>query len=351
MASPKLTNTANSMMTMLNTVRSNSSEFYKERIPEATLENISQIGSNLIDFSIAKNEFLNAFFNRIALVIYKNRQADNPLSILKKGQIPYGNYISEVHTNPATAKKFNSTSTNLLAQTLPDVKSCFYEMNRQDMYTVTISNDMLRTAFSSYESLNNFVEVVINSLYSGNYIDEFTLMKSVFTNAVTENQIPTLALPKISKNNVEDFVTISRKIFRDFTIPSTNWNAWKLRNGDGNPRTTWTNPEDIYFILNTETESHVSVECLAKAYNLDKANLLGHILVIDDFGVDKNKVQSSIQAIMFDKSLMQIYSNKEEMTYFENPENLTINYYLHIWQTYGISPFANCVAFTTDLIA
>ncbi len=349
MATPKSTTTStNSMMNMLNTIRNNGSQFYKERIPEATLNNISQIGNNLIDFSIARNEFLNAFFNRIALVIYKNRQANNPLGILKKGQIPYGEYINEVHINPAIAKSFNSASTDLLAQTLPDVKSCFYEMNRQDMYTVTISNDMLKTAFTSYESLSNFVEVVINSLYSGNYIDEFNLMKSVFANAVAENQIPVLALPEISKNNVENFVTKSRKIFRDFTIPSTNWNSWTLRNGGGTSRTTWTDPEDIYLILTTETESHVSVECLAQAYNLDKADLLGHILVIDNFGVDKNNVDSNIQAVMLDKSLLQIYSNKEEMTYFENPENLTINYYLHIWQTYGISPFANCVAFTTN---
>lgn len=331
----------------VNTIRANSSPMYQERIPVATDENLSNVANPILSSQECMNEFLTSLINRIGLTIIHNKSLKDPLALLKKGNdYPLGVTIQEIFTNPAVAEKYNRKSTDLLAQKEPDVKVAYHHLNRQDRYTVTVSKPELRQAFNSYESLDKMLTNLTQSLYSGNYTDEFLLCKKLLSSAVVNNHIIKETVPKItSKETAEEFLAKSKTIFQNFSFPSSKYNSWKLENPDPDvsPVITWTPPEDVIFIVNSETSAYCDVKALASAYNMDEAQFKAQRVLVDDFLDATNCV-----AILCDKSFTQIYDKMKDQTSFFNGGNLVWNYYYHIWQTYSVSPFANAVAFVTE---
>ena len=331
------------LVNSLNAIRTSASEDYQNRVPVATQTNLAEVGNPILTYSATMNEFLNLLVNRIGLVIVHNRELRNPLAILKSGEMPLGMDVEEIAANPAKAETYNAASTDLLKQKIPDVKAAYHRLNRQDKYTVTISNQQLRQAFTSWEKLEGLIAAIVNSLYSGNYLDEFVLTKQLFASAVANNKIKKETVTAITDEaSAKDFITKARLLFRNFGFPSSNYNAWAQVGGTGEPFITWTPPEKINMIIRSDIEAYVDVNVLAAAFNMDKATFLGNVLVVDNFDSAENCV-----AVMCDKAYTQIYDNLTEMTEFYNAENLSWNYYYHVWQTYSVSPLANAVAFVT----
>ena len=335
--------TTKTLVSALNAIRANASEDYQNRVPVATQTNLADVGNPILTYSATMNEFLNLLVNRIGLVIVHNRELRNPLAILKTGEMPLGMDVEEIAANPAKAETYNATSTDLLKQKIPDVKAAYHRLNRQDKYTVTIRNQQLRQAFTSWEKLEGLIAAIVNSLYSGNYLDEFILTKQLFASAVTNNKIKKETVTAITDEaSAKAFITKARLLFRNFGFPSSSYNAWAQIGGTGDPFITWTPPEKINMIIRSDIESYVDVNVLAAAFNMDKTTFLGNVLVVDNFDSAENCV-----AVMCDKAYTQIYDNLTEMTEFYNAENLSWNYYYHVWQTYSVSPLANAVAFVT----
>ena len=57
---------------ILNTIRDNASEMYRERIPEATQNNITSVQEAMTDpnNAVVTNEFMSMLLNMIIVVIY-----------------------------------------------------------------------------------------------------------------------------------------------------------------------------------------------------------------------------------------------------------------------------------------
>lgn len=331
------------IINIMNTIRANATPSYQERIPEATRDNIAAVANPLFTYSVTMNEFLHALVNRIGLTVARNRDLRNPLAVLKQGDMPLGKDIEEIWTNPAEAETFNPTATTLLTRKLSDTKAIFHRLNRQDKYKVSVSNPQLRQAFVSWETLGNLVDSIINSLYSGNYLDEFILCKNLLASAVADDKIQAQTVDAVTDEaSAKAFITAARMYHRNFTFPSSNYNSYTPAAGE-KPVITWTPEEDIRYIIRSDIEAFTDVNVLASAFNMNKAEFLGKTLVVDDFGTATNCI-----AMMFDKSYTQIYDNYREMTEFYNGETLTWNYYYHVWQTYSVSTLCNAVAFVIE---
>lgn len=336
--------TKDTYVNVLNAIRAAATPDYQNRVPQATRDNLASVGNPILNYAATTNEFLNALVNRIGMVLVRNREMHNPLAILKKGGMPLGFDIEEIAANPAIAETYNAKSTDLLAQREPDVKAVYHRLNRQDRYTVTIRNAQLKQAFTSFEHFENLVNAIVNSLYSGNYLDEFVLAKNLFASAVNNNKIVTETVQPLSDENAcKDFITKVRTAFSSFGFPSSAFNTWVKENPTDTPYITWTPPENIIMIIRADVEAIIDVNVLASAFNMSKTDFMGNVLIVDNFGSAENCL-----AVMCDKAYTQIYDNLTEMTEFFNASNMTWNYYLHVWQTYSVSPFANALAFVTS---
>lgn len=329
---------------MANLIRQYATPEYKNNVPEVKEgDMIQNIAEPILNYEPFMNEFVNGLVNRIALTMFTKKNAySNPLNVFKKGKIPLGVDIQNIFTNPATGMPYEM-STNAMTKLLqvynPDTKVEYFRRNRQWVYPVTISNDQLTGAFVSWEALEELIAQITNSLYSGNYIDEFEMTKDLLSQAVSQDKMITQVVGDVtSEATGKAFVKAARKLYLKMAFPSSNYNAYSKLGGKGNPVKTWTEAENISILITADALTEIDVEVLARAFNLDSTKLMGKIHVVDSFAND------NIIAVVCDDAFLQIYDNLYKFTTFYNGVTLTWNYYFHAWNTFAISSFANAVA-------
>lgn len=330
---------------LLNTIRDNASAEYQSRVPAATQTNLADIGGVLLEDVNLANEFTSALMNKVAFTVVHNKIFSNPLSILKKGQKPYGDSVEEIFVNYAKADSYDATGADLLTRKLPDVKAIYHTMNRQDKYKVTIGMEQLAKAFRSYGDLRNFYNVIINSLYNGDNKDEFVIFKKAIADAITSGYAKSVKVadPTTSEANAKAFIKTVKTISSLMKYPSTEYNGYlDAQETDTKPVETFTAIEDQYIIIDTATSVAIDVDVLANAFNLSKQEFLARKIEIDAFP------DSSIRAMIVDKDFGQFYDDLYQLRNFENGEGLYTNYILHHWQTISTSCLVNAVALVVE---
>lgn len=338
-------------ITIVNTIRANNSSTYQNRIPALTKSNFEEVGNAIITYEAQMNEFCDALVNRIAYAEASNRRFKNPLAPLKTGGKPYGTDIEEIYTNPASAVAFNGSATDdMLNITKPDVKTIFHRMNRQDKYPVSITIPMIQKAFTNEGELGGFIQSVIDSMYSGDEMDEFLLMKNIVSEGIAENKVKKVGITYDgSETTSKELIKLIKTLSHDFAEPSTAHNGYNVLNADEitaktiTPCTTWTPKENQLIIIRSDVDANTDVEVLAKAFNMDKTDFMKRKYVVSSFGADDKTL-----AFLCDEKFFKVKDDLYTVRSFPNGSNLATNYWLHHWQTMSLSLFANAVAIQQD---
>lgn len=332
---------------VFNVVRENSSKVFMETVPSATEDNIQTLSNILFNdaYQPMLNEFVTNLINRIGLTIIRNKTFSNPLSILRKGSMPLGTDIQDLYENPAEAEQYelsNTAMAKLLTITDPDTHVAYYRRNRKDLYTKTISRENLQGAFVSWEKFESYISAITTSLYSGNYIDEFELTKSLVDGAYDNNKVIIETVSAVTdETTAKAFIKKCRSLFNKMKLPSTQYNAYSKFSGAKGTIKTWTEEDRFVLIVTSDVMAEVDVDVLARAFNIENTKFLGRVIEVDSFENEE------IQAILCDESWFQIYENLMRFDEFYNARTMTWNEYLHVWQTYAICPFANAIVFAT----
>ena len=344
------------LVTSLNRIREVASTIYHQYIPELTSEtDIGKLAEPVLNIPEVYNEFCSALVNRIVYTQFLAKSFRNPFVVLEGDAIPLGYAGQEVYVNPIKGRVYNPDDfAGLLVKYEADVKVQYTTINMDVQYPVTFSRQQLKKAFVSWSDLETFIENLSNSLYNGAYIDEYNATKQLIAGAYKDNLAVIETVSAISSEaTAKAFVTKARELFLQFQTPSSAYNSWSKVGGEGRPVVTWTNPEDIVFIVKNSIRAYLDVNVLADAFNMDKATLLGNILTINDFDIynddgTQNYDGSAIVGMIADKSWFRIKRQDMFMDEFYNPNNRSIQYYLNNIKMYNMSLFANGVIFATS---
>lgn len=327
---------------MLNAIREESSQSYKDMVPIATLQNLQEVGNPILKYSNVANEFLDALVNKIVMQLIERKMWDNPLAILKTGEMPLGMDIEDIHTNPAAAESYDGTETgmaDILKMHKPDTATAYYRMNRQDKYPVTINNQQLRRAFTAWGKLEDLIGQIVDSLYNGNTIDEYQYTKALVSDALAAGKIQTQNIQAvINEQTGKAFMKALRTMSTLFTFPSAQYNNYKL-NGGTMDRITWSPISDQIILIRADTASAVGVDVLSTLFNLNYGDYVARQIIVDNFNDDVT------QAVLCDRRAFVIYQQLREFATFFNASSLGWQYYYHAWDLFAMSPFKNCVAF------
>lgn len=330
---------------ILNTIRDNASDMYRERIPEATRTNIEQVQEAMCDpnNAVVTNEFMSSLLNMIIKVVIHNKLFSNPLKMLKKGKKPLGDTIEEIYNNFIKAEVYDQTGSALLNRKLPDTKTVFHRMNRQDKYKVTVNAEELFKAFSSWEKLQSYIGNIINTLYNSSELDEFVLTKQLLKQAYDNNAIVTVNVPDpvVSDTNGKQFIKIVKTVSGDMVFPNSNNNAYlTAQSSDDKPIITFSRKDEQVLIIDNPTNVSLDINVLASIFNMSVAEFNDTKKIVIDCFPDPD-----VRAALVDKEFFQIWDDLFLFKRFENPEGLYDNYYLHVWQTLAYSPLVNAVIF------
>ena len=359
---PKMVTLTNSSVDVLNAIRNSASVNYQDYVPIATpnAESIREIGNVIMDYPSLQNEFLNALINRIGRVLITSRMYQNPWSMFKKGLLDYGETIEEVFVNIAKPFQYDieDSEDTVFKRTMPDVKSAFHILNYQEYYPVTIQDKDLRKAFLSWDGITDLIGRIVDSMYSAANLDEFLVMKYLLARNILKGQIQTKDVPETSTANMKQIVSTIKGVSNQMEFMSTNWNLARVHN--------YATKDRQYIIVNSQFDATMDVEVLAAAFNMDKAEFMGHKVLVDSFGTlddqrlnllfkdDPNYVAlttaekqalDSIPAVLVDGDWFMIYDNLYNFTEQYNAKGMYWNYFYHVWKTFSTSPFANACVF------
>lgn len=351
-----------SAVDILNAIRNQATANYQNYVPEATNSDssIREIGAVIMDYPALQNEFLHALVNRIGRVMLSSKSYDNPWKMFKKGMLEFGETIEDIFVNIAKPFQYDPAvaENKVFARENPDVRATFYILNYQKFYKSTINQEQLRQAFLSWQGITDLIAKIVDAMYTAANYDEFLTMKYMLARRILNGLLYATQVATVQESNMKSIVSTIKGISNKFTFMNTKYNLTGV--------TTHTLKEDQYVIVNSEFDSVMDVEVLASAFNMDKADFMGHRVLVDSFGsLDTDRLNllfhddpnytpltaaevaalDAIPAIIVDKDFFMIFDNLFNFTENFNGEGMYWNYWYHTWKTFAISPYANAVVF------
>lgn len=346
------------LITSLNKMREISSDIYHKYVPVVTeTTDIGTFGTPILTVPEVQNEFIERLLQRIVYTSFEVKYYNNPLQVLEGDSIPLGYAGQNIYTNPAKARQYNVDDfAGLLFKYEADVKVEYNTVNSDLQYLVTVSRQKLKQAFVSWDALGTFIDSLSSSLYNGAYIDDYRFTKELISGAYKGNNVMYEVLggdPASSEALAKAFVKQARTDFLNFQTPSDKFNAWHKIGGAGRPITTWSNPEDIVLVVRNDIRASLDVDVLASSFNMDKADLMGRILTVDNFDMyadDGEKIfdGSNIVGMLADKSWFKIKTQDIFLDTFYNPNNRTTQYILNVIKMRQFSYFANAKVYCLE---
>lgn len=354
-----------STIDILNVIRQNASYEYQSLVPEVTqATDIPRVGEVLYGTPALANQFINALVNRIAMYRINSATFNNPYARLKKGYLEFGETVEEIFVGMVKALDFSPEKAQAREHKryMPDVKSAFHVMNWRVMYPITIQDEDLRQAFLSLEGVRDLIARIVEQVYVSAEYDEFLLFKYLIIKAVSHGKMQPIAVDATTdiKNAAKEFRGKSNLM----TFPRTDYNEAGVKNN--------TPKERQVIFMDSTFNAQFDVDVLASAFNMDKADFMGSLMLIDDWTTFDNDrfdiiraysdgleevssteltLMSDVLAILVDENWFQIYDNQNKMTEQYTASGLYWNYFYHVWKTISNSPFSNAIVFVDATLA
>lgn len=351
-----------STMDILNVIRQNASYEYQQNVPEVTkASDIPRVGEVIYGTPAFANQFINALVNRIAIVRMQSATFNNPYRALKKGYIEFGETVEDIFVSIAKGVDFDPEKgkSREFKRTFPDVRSAFHTMNWRVMYPVTIQDEDLKQAFLSLEGVQNLIAKIVDAVYTGAEYDEFLLFKYLMIKAISHGKMKPESIG--DGTDLKESAVAFRGISNLLPFISSDYS-------EAGVKTNTPKNRQIIF-MDAKFNAQFDVNVLASAFNMDKADFMGRLFLIDNWTSFDNErfdvirensdgieevtagelaLLANVKAVIVDENWFQIYDNNNKFTEKYVASGMYWNYFYHTWKTVSSSPFANAVVFVTD---
>lgn len=352
-----------STIDILNVIRQNASQEYQSSVPVVETErDIPRVGEIIYGTPALANQFINALVNRIALVRVNSATFNNAFAELKKGYLEFGETVEEVFVAIAKARTFSveKAPAREFRRTLPDVRSAFHVMNWRVQYPVTIQDEDLKRAFTSINGVQDLIAKIVDSVYTAAEYDEYLLFKYLLIKAISHGKMKPIS---VDETNIHDSAIMYRAVSNVLPFVRSDFNE------AGVPATT--PKKDQYIFMDTAYNARYDVNVLAGAFNMDKAEFIGKLKLVDDWTTFDNErfaeiIEESDQiepitaselalmvdvvGVIVDEEWFQIYDNLSKFTETYVGSGMYWNYFYNVWKTVSHSPYSNAVVFVNATV-
>lgn len=350
-----------STIDIINTIRANASAEYQQLVPEIEdINEVPRVGEVLYGYPALANQFITSLVNRIALVRVKSATFNNAYAKLKKGYLEFGETVEEVFVGLARAREFSAEKAEKreFKRTIPDVKTAFHAINWQVQYPITIQNEDLRQAFTSINGVEDLIAKIINSVYTAAEYDEFLLFKYLLIKAIAHGKMYAQA---VDTSNMNSTAVAFRGLSNKLIFMSPTYNSYGVH--------TTTPKANQYIFMDADFNAQFDVEVLARAFNMEKADFMGRLELIDNWASFDNDrwaeireecdgieevtaeeltLMKDVKAVLLDEEWFQVYDNLAIFTEKYVASGLYWNYFYTTKKTVSYSPFSNAIVFVNS---
>ena len=203
--------------------------------------------------------------------------------------------------------------------------------------------------------MQNLIAKIVDSIYRAAEYDEFLLFKYMIIKSVNNGAFKAVG---VNTSDPKNYAKAFRGTSNKLPFMNTEYNAAHVMN------TTPRNRQVIF--MDAQFNADFDVDVLSAAFNMDKADFMGSLFLIDDWATFDNErwsvirstsdgieevtsaelsVMGNVKAILVDEEWFQVYDNLNRMTEKFVAAGLRWNYFYHTWKTISWSPYANAVVF------
>lgn len=183
-------------------------------------------------------------------------------------------------------------------------------------------------------------------------------MKYMVGKMLLNGRLYPVTVPQVTTANMRSIVSKIKGTSNRFEFMSSAYNVAGVANH--------ALKENQYLLVSSAFDAEADVEVLAMAFNMNKAEFMGHKVLLDSFGTldwerlddlfdgDDNYARftdaeitalDTIPAVLVTDNWFMVYDNLNEFRDQQNGQGLYWNYFYHVWKTFSVSPFANAAVF------
>lgn len=323
---------------ILNAVRS---EYELEnRIPAATVDNLSNIFDAMMSYNQGKNVIIPSLLERVGLQTVDSTAWRNPLARYKKDPMRYGMTHEETFVNMCKGKLYDPRESYEYAfqQYQSYVMSVFHKVNLNMQYPVTITYDNLRSAFLSEYGIRDMMSAKMESAVTGANWDEYNAMKNMVDTGYNKQILPAVTVKAVQDEaTAKALLTEIKAAVNEFRFPNPANNIAGATSASESFNLIW--------LTTPRVDANISVEALAYAFNMDKAQVDVRTVIVDKFD------NAAIQGVLMDIRFFNCRDQFREMSDQRLANILSWNYFYTMVEMISASPFYPIRVFTTDTVA
>lgn len=318
-------------------------------IPEPTADNAAEFFGAIRKYDPKFNEFGPALINAVITGTVKASEAKNPLSIVYKEMREYGYTVEEIFADKLQVVDWTACDTSTYDDVFgvepPRVYTNFHSINFQKRVKASISNVLLKRAFSSYEGFNDVVNAIQRTLVTSMIDEESKASTKLFALAHAGGCVypvkinSNITLPQDSGKVYLDEpalkynAAVEKEIVHNFAVGASrdyNWMGVSQLTDIGR----------VIFITTPKYLSSQDVGVLAAAFNMDKTEFLGRTIEVKDLG---GAEKDGAIGFIVSEDWFQIWLQSREMTQIYNPVKRVWNFWYFTDGTFSTSLMENCV--------
>ena len=347
----------------------NASPHFRDQVPRyESTESLPRIGESLAQNPGLWNEWLSGLVDKIGLTLVRSATFYNQFQELRKGNLDYGQHIEEIFVQEAELRDFdpNKAHARELRRTPARVQSVFHTVNFSGQYAVTTSHEGVRGAFTSEGGVMDLLNRIITSLSNAAITDDrdlflYTMTRQILDGAV---RVETVDWDETDFNSsAKNLARASRSLGHRLTNPRRDFNTSGVL--------TTSSVDDLYLIIDADTRAVLDVDMLASAFNVSSTEMVGRIIVIDEWDSIKFDrfeqlrentdsmveytpqemswlASGAMKMLIVDRNWFQMYDRLFSMNSTFVGSGEYTNHFLNVKRVYAVSPFANAVAFVSN---
>ena len=325
---------------ILSAVRSTLGYEVQNHLPENIFDNIQQVYRDIMEIQPLRNAIVPALVQRIGLQTIDTLAWTNPLAMYKKDPMRYGSTQEEIFVNMCKGKVYDPRESYEYAFQLYQsyIMAAFHKVNLQIQYPVTVTFDNLRNAFASEYGIRDMISAKMLSAVTAANWDEYLAMKQLIDAGYDAQVLPARTVSAVTDEATAKAMLVEVKTavgeFR-FPLPTNNIAG----------ATSASEPFNLIFITTPRVNANISVEALAYAFNMDKADVEVRTVIVDSFE------NTAIQGVLVDARFFNCREQFREISDQRLANILSWNYFYTMVEMISASPFYPIRVFTTDQVA
>lgn len=311
----------------------------QNHLPTEVSDNLQTVYDNILNYAPVRNEIVPSLINRIGMQTVDSIAWRNPLARFKKEPMRYGETHEETYVNMCKGRVYDSQADFKFAfqQYQSYIMSVFHNVNLEIQYPVTVTYDNLRKAFTSEYGIRDMIMAKMESAITGANWDEYLAMRDLINVGYKKKVLPAVTVDAIvDEASAKKLLIEVKRAVGEFGFPLP----------ENNPAgaTSHAMPANLIWITTPEVNAQISVDALAYAFHMDKADVAVQTVIVDKFA------NSAIQGVLCDVRFFNVRDQFKEMTDQRLANVLSWNYFYTQVEMVSASPFYPIRVFTTDVV-